>query len=175
MPTRAEKVQQVAEIEAKLRDAQGAIVVDYRGLTVAEDQELRRRLREAGVEYRVVKNTLARRAAEAVGIRGVDGLFEGPTAIAFALTDPVPPAKELTRFAKDVGKITIKGGILGDRVVDAEAVRQLSELPSRQELLARVIGGAAAPLIGFAAVTRGLLRNVVYAFDALRRQREEAA
>lgn len=175
MATRAEKTQQVRELVDKLQQAQGVVLVDFRGLTVAENGELRRRLRQYGVEFKVVKNTLARRAARQVGLEGGDGVFEGPTAMAFAYQDPVIPAKELTRFSKEVGKLQIKAGILGKRFVEADAVEKLAALPPREELLAKVVGGAAGPLYGFAAVTSGLLRKFVYAVDALRRERESAA
>lgn len=175
MAVKPEKVRQVERFEQDLRNSQGVILVDYRGLTVSESNELRQRLREAGAEFRVIKNTLARRAAEQAGVENIDGVFVGPTAAAIALNDPVEPAKALVRFAKDSGKTEIKGGILGLRYITPQEVQKLADLPSRQELLAKVVGGAAAPLVGLVSVTSGLLRNVVSVIDALRRQREEAA
>lgn len=172
---RAEKQKQVAELAEKLERAQAVVLVDFRGMSVGESSELRNRLRQHGVEFKVVKNTLAQRAAEQVGLEGVEGVFVGPTAMAFAYDDPVAPAKELTRFHKEAGKPQIKGGILGGRFVGQDEVDRLAALPGREELIGRVVGGAAAPLYGFAAVTSGLLRNLVYVVDAVRRAREEAA
>lgn len=175
MSVRPEKVQQVEELTEKLSASEAVVLVDFRGLSVGESNELRRRLSEAGVEFRVVKNTLTLRAANQLGIEGLEEILHGPTAAAFALQDPVAPAKELTRFAKEFQKLTVKAGILGAKVVDAAEVQRLADLPSKEELLARVVGGASGPLYGFAAVTSGLLRKFAYALEDLRRQREGAA
>ena len=165
----------MAELAEKLERAQAVVLVDFRGLTVRESGELRNRLREHGVEFKVVKNTLARRAAEQLELEGIDDTLTGPTAMAFAYDDPVVPARELSRFHRDTGKPQIKGGILGRRFVGVDEVNRLAALPSRDELIARVVGGAAAPLYGFAAATSGLLRSLVYVLDALRRAQEDAA
>src|SRR5690606_8680416 len=106
---RAEKEKQVAELAEKLERAQAVVLVDFRGLTVRESGELRNRLREHGVEFKVVKNTLARRAAEQLELEGIDDTLTGPTAMAFAYDDPVVPARELSRFHRDTGKPQIKG------------------------------------------------------------------
>jgi len=110
-----------------------------------------------------------------VGLEGVDQVFEGPTAMAFAYHDPVAPARELTRFNRETGMPQIKGGILGGRFVDVDEVNRLATMPSRDELIGKVVGGFAAPLYGLAAVTSGLLRNLVYVVDAVRRAKENAA
>lgn len=175
LAVKPEKVRQVAQFQEDLENSQGVILVDYRGLSVTESNDLRRKLREAGATFRVVKNTLARRAAVQAGVSGADDIFIGPTAAAIAWSDPVESAKALVSFNKETGKVEIKGGILGLQLISAADVQRLADLPSRQELLAKVVGGAAAPLVGFASVTRALLRDVVSVFDALRRQREEAA
>jgi len=172
---REEKQKQVAELAEKLERAQAVILVDFRGLTVLQSSELRNRLRPHGVEFKVVKNTMARRAAQQVGLEGVDQVFEGPTAMAFAYHDPVAPARELTRFNRETGMPQIKGGILGGRFVDVDEVNRLATMPSRDELIGKVVGGFAAPLYGLAAVTSGLLRNLVYVVDAVRRAKENAA
>src|SRR5690606_1710633 len=123
---REEKQKQVAELAEKLERAQAVILVDFRGLTVLQSSELRNRLRPHGVEFKVVKNTLARRAAQQVGLEGVDQVFEGPTAMAFAYHDPVAPARELTRFNRETGMPQIKGGILGGRFVDVDEIGRAS-------------------------------------------------
>ena len=173
--TRAEKEALVEELAGKLQRAQGVILTDFRGLNVADTNELRRRLRTQGVEYRVVKNTLIRRAATKAGIDGLDPLLEGPTALAFGYDDPVAPAKELSQFAKDHSQLKIKGGLLAGRVIGVEEIQRLADLPSRDELLAKVMGGIQAPLYGLVGVLAATLRSFAYAVDALRRQREAQA
>jgi len=173
--TRAEKVALVEQLTEKLQRAQAVVLTDFRGLDVAATNELRARLRKEGVEYRVVKNTLIRRAAAQAGIEGLDSLLEGPTALAFGYDDPVVPARELARFAKDFNQLQIKGGILQGRVIDTKEIQRLAELPSRDELLAKVVGGVQAPLYGLVGVLTATLRSFVYAVDALRRQREAEA
>ncbi|PZN10431.1 MAG: 50S ribosomal protein L10 [Bacillota bacterium] len=175
MLTRAEKVALVEQLTEKLQRAQAVVLTDFRGLDVAATNELRARLRKEGVEYRVVKNTLIRRAAAQAGIEGLDSLLEGPTALAFGYDDPVVPARELARFAKDFNQLQIKGGILQGRVIDTKEIQRLAELPSRDELLAKVVGGVQAPLYGLVGVLTATLRSFVYAVDALRRQREAEA
>lgn len=175
MLTRAEKVALVEQLTEKLQRAQAVVLTDFRGLNVAATNELRARLRKQGVEYRVVKNTLIRRAAAQAGIEGLDSLLEGPTALAFGYDDPVVPARELARFAKDFNQLQIKGGILQGRVIDTKEIQRLAELPSRDELLAKVVGGVQAPLYGLVGVLTATLRSFVYAVDALRRQREAEA
>lgn len=175
MAVKREKIEQVARLEDDIKNSQGVILIDYRGLSVPESNELRQKLREAGAEMRVVKNTLARRAAEQAGVENVDEIFVGPTAAVFAPVDPVAPAKALVDYAKETGKTSIKGGILGLQLISADQVKELADLPTREELLAKVAGSFAAPLVGFASVVSGLLRNVVNVLDAVRKQKEEAA
>lgn len=172
---RAQKEALVEDLAGKLQRAQGVILTDFRGLNVAATTELRRRLRAQGVEYRVIKNTLIRRAAEKAGIEGLDPLLEGPTALAFGFDDPVVAAKELSRFAREYNQLQIKGGLLDGRIIGVKEVQQLADLPSREELLAKVMGGMQAPLYGLAGVLAATLRSFVYAVDALRRQREAQA
>lgn len=173
--TRAEKVALVEQLTDQLQRAQAVVLADFRGLDVAATNELRSRLRKQGVEYRVIKNTLIRRAAAQAGIEGLDSLLEGPTALAFGYDDPVVPARELARFSKDFNQLRIKGGILQGRVIDTKEIQRLAELPSRDELLAKVVGGVQAPLYGLVGVLAATLRSFVYAVDALRRQREAEA
>jgi len=173
--TREAKGQVVAEVKDRLERARAAILTDYRGLDVTGITELRERLREAGAEYRVVKNTLTARAAEALGLEEVIEFLEGPTAIAFAYDDPVVPAKVINQFARTHKELEIKAGLLGKAVIDAGRVRQLAELPSRDELLGQFVGTVAAPLTGLVTVLAGPMRGLVTALDQLRSQREETA
>lgn len=169
---RPEKEATVAELKEKLSGAQAVVFTDYRGLTVKKATELRRRLRQAGVEYRVVKNTLTSRAAQEAGLHDLDQYLTGPTAVAFGTADPVAPAKVLMAFAKDNKELTVKGGVLQGRTIGFDEVKALAELPSREVLLSQVLAGMQAPLAGMARVLSGTLSGFVYALDAYRRQRE---
>ncbi|MDI6823806.1 MAG: 50S ribosomal protein L10 [Bacillota bacterium] len=169
-----EKVETVANLREKLARCRGAVLADYRGLSVATMTELRRRFRAAGVEYRVVRNNLFRLAAREAGRAGLDPYLEGPTAVAFAYDDPVAAARVLQGFIREFKLPAVKAAWVEGQVVDAEGVARLAELPGRDVLLARVLGGVQAPLAGLAGCLGGLLRGLVTALDAVRRQKEEA-
>ena len=175
---RPEKQAAIATLKEKLSTAKGAVLVDYRGLTVAQDTKLRRKLREAGVEYRVVKNTLTNLAAKEAGIEGLEVYLEGTTALAVSATDPVAPAKILSEFQKEIAKTVktfqIKAGVLEGKVIDANGVKALADLPSRVVLLAKVAGTMQAPISGLVSVMAGTIRKFVYAVDAVRQQKESA-
>lgn len=172
MGSRGEKEAQVSEIRDKLARANAAILADYRGLNVGQVTRLRRKLREAGVEYRVMKNTLIRLAARDVGLAGMEPYLQGPTAIALGYGDPVVPAKILSEFARDNKQLEIKAGVLQGRLIDAGGVKALADLPTREVILSRVLGGMRAPLAGMANVLVGPIRGFVYAVEALRKQKE---
>ncbi len=165
----------VAEIKEKLKKAQVAILTDYRGLNVSDITELRRQLREEGIEYRVLKNTLTKRAAAELGYEGLEEFLEGPTAIAFSYDDPVGPAKILSKFAKGNDKLKLKAGILEDALISQEKIVFLADLPSKEVLLAQVAGTFASPLTSFASVLQANLRNFVYVLDAVRQEKEKSA
>lgn len=171
---RPEKVAIVDELADRLQESAAAIVTDYRGLDVQSITELRAQLRAAGVEYKVVKNSLTRFAAKKANIDGLDDLLTGPTAIAFDKADPVAPAKILSAFAKDNKALEIRGGVLNGAVIDGAAVGQLASLPSREELLATALQRMQGPIYGLANVLHGTLRGLVYALDGVRRQKETA-
>ena len=175
MPNIEAKKQVVDEIKERLEKIQGAVLTDYRGLNVAEVTELRSKLREAGIEFKVLKNTLTRIAAHQVGLQDLDSYLEGPTAIAFGIDDPVAPAKILAEFAKAHKDLEIKAGILENKVIDADGVKALAELPSREVLLAKVLGAMQSPMYGFAGSLQGVLRNFVYALDAVREKKAAEA
>ena len=170
----AEKVAAVERIAEKMRSTDVYYLVDFRGLTVGEATDLRNRLRADGVDLMVVKNTLAKRAAAEAGIAGLDDLLEGPTAIAYCGSDAVAPAKTLMAFAKEKKKMAIKGGLLQSRVLGQVEVEQLSQLPSREELIAKLVGGIASPLYGLANVLTGPMRGLVVALDQIREQKAAA-
>lgn len=170
---RPEKEAMVQSISEKLSRARSSILTDYRGLNVQEMTELRRKLTAAGIEYRVLKNTLTGLAAEKAKIEGLDKYLEGPLAVAFGYDDPVAPAKIIFEFAKDHKTLEVKGAILDRKVIDAQSVKSLAELPGREQLLAMVVRAIQGPLSGFANALQGNLRNLVYSIDAVRRLKQE--
>lgn len=176
MAVTSEKKALVAELAEKLQSTKGAVLTNYRGLNVAQDTNLRRKLREAGVEYRVVKNTMTRIAANEVGIQGMDAYLEGPTAIAISSTDPVAPAKVISDFIKEnkLQALEIKAGLVEGKVIDAAGVKALASLPSREVLIAQVLAGMQSPIVGIVNVLQGNIRNLVYTLEAVRKQKESA-
>ncbi|HWJ03077.1 MAG TPA: 50S ribosomal protein L10 [Verrucomicrobiae bacterium] len=165
------KSQVVAEVKEKFSQAKGVVLTDYRGLTVAQVTKLRSQLREAGVEYKVIKNTLVKRAAHEIGVTGLDAYLEGPTAVAFGV-DPVAPAKVLTEFAKANKDLEIKAGMVEGKVIGLDGIKALAELPSREVLLAQVLGALQSPLVGMANVLQGPIRKLGYALEEVRKLKE---
>ncbi|MBD8038068.1 MULTISPECIES: 50S ribosomal protein L10 [Solibacillus] len=147
---------QVQEIADKFSAAASIVVVDYRGLTVAQVTELRKQLREAGVEFKVYKNTLSRRAAETAGLEGINEFLTGPNAIAFSNEDVVAPAKIINEFAKKNEALEIKAGIIEGTVASVEDVKALAELPSREGLLSMLLSVLQAPVRNFALATKAV-------------------
>lgn len=176
MAVTSEKQAVVAELKGKLQNTKGAVLTNYRGLTVAQDTNLRRKLREAGVEYRVVKNTMTRIAANELGIEGLDAHLEGPTAIAMSFTDPVAPAKVISEFVKEnkLQVLEVKAGLVEGKVIDTAGVKALASLPPREVLISKALAGMQSPIVGIVNVLQGNLRNLVYALEAVRKQKESA-
>lgn len=176
MAITSEKQAVVSELKEKLSNTKGAVLANYRGLNVAQDTKLRRKLREAGVEYRVVKNTFTRIAANEVGIVGLDQYLEGPTVIAMSAADPVAPAKLLSDFIREnkLQALEIKAGLVEGKVIDANGVKALASLPPREVLVAQLLGTLQAPITGFVRVLQGNISNLVYALEAVRKQKESA-
>ncbi|EME3180190.1 50S ribosomal protein L10 [Enterococcus faecalis] len=154
-------VQAAAE---KFESAASVVIVDYRGLTVEEVTNLRKQLREAGVEMKVIKNSILSRAAEKVGLDGLDEVFTGPTAVAFSNDDVVAPAKIIDEFAKDAKALEIKGGVIEGKVSSVEQITALAKLPNREGLLSMLLSVLQAPV-----------RNVAYAVKAVAEKNEEVA
>ena len=147
MATKEQKAQIIDSLQEVFTRCSIGVLTDYRGLTAAEMTALRRKLREANVEYRVVKNTLARFAAERAGKDELASFFEGPVAIAFGYDDITEPARALAAYIEDAKvEMTLKGGFLPDRMLSLEEVETLSKLPSKEILLARVVGGIQSPI-----------------------------
>ena len=170
---RPEKASKVAELKDLLTASKGVVLVNYCGLTVAEDTELRAKMREAGVKYMVAKNTFIRIAAKEAGIEGLDSVLEHNTALAFSAEDPVAPAKVLNDFSKDHEALELKAGVLDGKVIAVEEVKALAELPSREELLAKLVGSMQAPISGLVNVLQGTIRNFVYTLEAVRQKKEQ--
>jgi large subunit ribosomal protein L10 len=151
-----EKQQIVEEITAKLRESAATVLADYRGLNVAQVTELRRKLREAGIEFKVLKNTLIRRATANAELTDLDSVLTGPTAVAFGKDDVVAPAKILSEFAKQNEALKIKGGVVEGRVVGVDEIKALADLPSREGLLSMLLSVLQAPIRNFALAVKAV-------------------
>lgn len=173
---RDEKAAAIAEISGRLRDVDTIFATDFRGLTVKELSELRDRLREADTEYTVVKNTLARRAAGETGREALLPYLDGPTGLLWVKGDPAVAAKALDTFAQAHAEaMTIKGGLLEGADLPADAVGRLAKLPSRDQLLAQLAGGIAAPLTGLAGSLNALIGGLARSLGAVQAQRADEA
>ena len=150
------KQEAVEVVTAKLRESATTVVVDYRGLNVSQVTELRKQLREAGVEFQVLKNTLLRRATEAAELADLNEVLTGPTAIAFSGEDAVAPAKILNDFAKKNDALELKGGVVEGKVVSASEIKALAELPSREGLLSMLLSVLQAPVRNFALAVKAV-------------------
>lgn len=168
---RPEKVAVVEEIRGKLADADAAVLTEYRGLKVSELAALRGALRPAGTEFKIFKNTLARRAAEEAGLPELIPMLEGPTAIAFVKGDAVLAAKALRDFGKTNQALVVKGGLLGTKLLSTGEVTALADVAPREELLARLAGGFQAPMVKAAGLFQAFTRNMAYGIKALMDQR----
>ena len=142
----------VDEISGVINGAQSVVVVDYRGLTVAEDTQLRKQLREAGVSYKVYKNTLVSRAVEGTEFESLRDVLEGPSAFAVSTTDATAPARILSKFAKTAPALEIKAGVVEGTYYDADGMKAIAAVPSREELLSKLLGSLQSPITNLARV-----------------------
>jgi large subunit ribosomal protein L10 len=172
MPT-PKKFQEVEEITELLKGSPMTILTNYRGLSVSQLQEFRKQLRENGGSFRVVKNTLTGIAADNVEMSDIREFLEGPTAIVTTTEDPVGPAKTTRDFARSTRILEVKAGVLEGSLIPASEVERLATLPSRDELLAKVVGGLNAPLAGMVGVLSGPIRGLAYVLQARASQLEE--
>lgn len=172
---RADKVAVVAEITGKLQESNAVFVTEYRGMSVGQLAELRAVLRPNDAEHKVYKNTLAKLAVAETGLSGLDELLVGPTALTFARGDIAAAAKALRDAARTNPLLVLKGGVLGEAVLSADDIKALADLPSRDELLAKLAGALQAPLVKTAGLLQALPRNFAYGLSALVDQKSEQA
>ena len=166
-----EKQELVAALTEDLKSATSAVLVDYKGISVADDTKMRRDLRAAGINYRVIKNTLLRLAAQNAGYPELGMVLSGTTALALS-DDAVAPAKLLNRYAEaSRGKFTIKAGFVEGKIIDAEGVIELAKLPDRDQLVAMALGGLNAPITSFVSVLNANIRGLAVALNAVAEQK----
>ena len=166
-PTLKAKTQNIDEIKEKIEKAQSVVLVDYRGLNVSELTELRSKYRDAGVDYKVYKNTMMRFAFKDSDLEDFNEYLKGPSAVAFGYDDPVSAAKVSAEFAKENEKLEIKAGIVDGKVINVEEIRDLAKLPSKEVLVAQALGGFNAPIQGFANVLNGTIRGLAVVLNAI--------
>lgn len=165
----------VSEIKEKVERAQSIVFLNYRGLNVEEATELRNKFRDAEVEYKVYKNTMMRLAFKELGYDGLDEILKGPSAIAMGMADPASAAKIATEYAKDHAELEIKSGIVDGKILSIPEVDALAKLPSKEVLIAQVLGGLNAPIQGLANVLNGTIRSLAIVLNAIGEKKSEEA
>lgn len=168
------KTQTVDEIKEKIQSSKSIVLVNYRGLNVAEVTELRNKYRENNVDYKVYKNTMMRRAFEELGYDSISEFLKGPSAVAFSMGDEVSAAKVTSDFAKDHENLEIKSGVVDGKVLTSKEVEDLAKLPSKEVLIAQVLGGLNAPIQGLVNVLNGNIRGLAIVLKAIAEQKEQA-
>lgn len=174
MSTKEFKVEKLQTVKDSVVKAKVAIAVDFKGLSVAEITRLRRQLQAEGADITVVKNTLAKLAVKDTEFEPIGELLVGPAAIAFGFDDQVAPAKVIAKFIKETKKGVIKGGVLDGALLSPEQVKALADLPSREELIAKMLGSMNSPATGLVSCVSGVARALVIAMDGVRKQKESA-
>lgn len=173
MATKAFKNNKVEEIKEIIAKAKVAIVSDYRGFSVADITNLRRRLQKEDGDYTVVKNTLAKIAIKDTQFEGLEEFLKGPSGIAFGFGDEVAPAKVILKYLKEAKKANeVKGGVLDGKIITAKEVRAISELPSKPELIAKIMGSLSSPAQGLTNTVNGVARALVCAMEEVRKKKE---
>lgn len=167
-----ENIRQVEKLLEKLKHSKGFVLTDYRGLSVSDLGELRGKLRVGDNDYKIVKNTLLKIALKELGYPDFSELLTGPTAIAFAQQDALKLSKDLADFSKSNEKLVIKGGYIDGHKVDKEQVHAIAKLPSREELIAKMLGSLKSPLYGLASVLSGPMKGLAIAFSEIAKQKE---
>ncbi|MFN0088576.1 MAG: 50S ribosomal protein L10 [Blastocatellia bacterium] len=174
MKTRIEKNQDIAQLREELSGAGHALVVSFKGLTVEKDYALRKSLRDANLRYRVVKNTLGRRAVEGTPLESLKDHFVGMSAIAYSESDPVSIAKVLSKFAKENPQLVFKAGVVEGRVINVADIDKLASLPSKEELVSKLMFLLNAPAQRLATVVNAVPRNLAVVVNEIRKQKEAA-
>jgi large subunit ribosomal protein L10 len=169
------KAEVVKEIVEKFQNAQSVILVDYRGLNVEELNEFRSIARKESVDYKVYKNTMMRFAAKETGNEGLMEHLTGPTAVAFSNEDPVAAAKIVMEFSKKHKAMEVKGGLVGGEVISVEEIKDLADLPPKEVLVAKVLGGLNAPIAGFVGVLQANISGLARALNQVKEQKEATA
>jgi large subunit ribosomal protein L10 len=170
-----QKKEAVNQLAEKIKEAKTVVIADYKGLTVEEDTEMRNALRKSGVEYRVVKNNLIKLALEKNEVTELEQYLKGPTAIAMSTEDVVAPAKVLSEYSKKFKKVELKAGIVEGKIFNADELKTIAELPSKEELIAKAIGGMKSPLYGLVNVLNGNIRGLVIALNAIAEKKASAS
>ena len=168
-----QKKQAVADLAEKIKGSCAGVLVEYKGINVADDTKLRKELREAGVSYSVVKNTLLSRAAKEAGVDGLDPVLEGTTALAVSAEDHVAAARILCKFAETHKFFKVKSGFVDGMVMSSAEVEELAKLPSKEVLVAKALGGLNAPITGFVTVLNGTMKGLVVALNAIAEKGEQ--
>lgn len=171
---RQTKAKAIEDIKKDICESTVAVVTDYRGLTVEEITDIRRKLQEKGAEYVVVKNTLAKIAIKDTPFEGLSDFLKGPTAVVLGKQDQVEPVKVIQEYAKKSKKMEIRGGLIDGSALDVEGVKQLADTPSREELYAKMLGSINSPARGIACCVNGVTEQLVRVMEAVRKQKEEA-
>lgn len=168
---RPEKEKIITSLADKLREAQLVVLTDYRGLTVEKITQLRNELRRASSDYQVVKNTLLKRASQGTGLEKLHGYLEGPTAVVISSRDPVAPVKVLVRFLKEYSELSIKAGYLEGTVLSAEDTKELSNLPGKKELLAKIVSLCASPPVRLLSTLQSIPQKLIRVLHAIEKSK----
>lgn len=173
MPNKKNQTE-VKNLTDKFKAMKGMIMTEYHGLSVSEISALRTELRKCGCEYLVVKNTLSKIALKEVGLETINQYFDGPTAVVVESTDPVEPAKIVSEFAKKYEKFVVKAGLLDGKILAAAEIKSLAALPSKEVLIAKMLGSMMSPISGFVNVLQGTTRNLVCVLNAIKEKQVNA-
>jgi len=171
------KIDEVTKIKSRLENSKSIVLIDYKGVNIEEVDELRNRMRNAGVDYFVSKNTFIKIALNQLGISDLDNFLDGPTAIATSGEDEVAPARELANFKKEITKDkdfpTFKVGFVDGSLMDISQLEVLAKLPNKEVLISQILQGFNAPITGFVGVLQGIIRKFVYVLDAVNKEKSK--